>query len=309
MRVFVAGATGAIGRPLVRQLVEAGHEVTGTTRSDERAGALRAQGAEAVVVDALDGEALRAAVAAAKPDAVVNQLTDLPHEFSPKYDYGTTGPLRSQATRHLIAEAREAGAGRIVVQSISFLFEPAGDWVKDESAPTMDPARLPGEFGETLRDTLDMERQVLDAEGMEGLVLRYGFFYGPGTWYARGTGLEKRFRKRQFPVVGDGAGMFSFIHVDDAAAATVAALERGPSGVYHVTDDEPAPAREWITAFAEAAGAKPPRRVPLWLARLVAGTNAVMMTTMRGASNAKAKRELGWEPRYQSWRQGFREGL
>jgi nucleoside-diphosphate-sugar epimerase len=283
--------------------------VTGTTRSDERAGALRAQGAEAVVVDALDSGALRAAVAAAKPDVVVNQLTDLPQDFSPKYEFGKTGPLRSQATRDLIAGARDAGARRILAQSIAFVLETTGDWVKDESAPTLDPDRYSGDYGETLRETLDMERQVLEAEGMEGLVLRYGFFYGPGTWYTRGGGLEKRFRRRQFPVVGDGAGMFSFIHVDDAAAATVAALEQGASGIYNITDDEPAPAREWIPAFAEAVGAKPPRRVPLWLARLVAGTNAVMLTTLRGASNAKAKRELGWEPRYQSWRQGFREGL
>ena len=310
MRVFVAGATGAIGRPLVPQLLEAGHEVTGMTRSEERAEALRSQGAEAVVCDALDGDAARAAVAAARPDVLVHQLTDLPQNFSPRYRYGNTGALRQDATRHLIAGAREGGARRVVAQSIAFILAPEGDWVKDESAPTVGPDRVPPAFGEQLRQTLDMERQVVGAEGMEGLVLRYGFFYGPGTWYARGTNFAGQFEKRRFPIVGSGRGVFSFIHVEDAAAATVAAVERGSSGVYHVTDDDPAPAREWIPAFAEALGAKPPRRVPLWLARIVAGKgNALMLETMRGASNAKAKRELGWQPRYASWRQGFREGL
>jgi nucleoside-diphosphate-sugar epimerase len=310
LRVFVAGATGAIGRPLVPQLIAAGHEVTGMTRSEERAEALRAKGAEAVVCDAHDGEATHAAVAAARPDVLVHQLTDLPQDFSPRYEYGRTGALRAVATRNLIAGAREGGAGRVVAQSISFILAPVGDWVKDETAPTMEPDQVPDDFARALLDTLTMERQVLGAQGMEGLVLRYGFFYGPGTWYARGTELEKQFEKRRFPVVGSGDGVFSFIHVEDAAAATVAAVERGASGVYHVTDDEPAPAREWIPAFADAVGAKPPRRVPVWLARLVAGKgNAASLTTMRGASNEKAKRELGWRPRYASWRQGFRGGL
>ena len=310
MRVFVAGATGAIGRPLVAQLLQAGHEVVGLTRSEERAAALRAQGAEAAVADALDANSFRAAVVNASPEVVVHQLTDLPREFSPKYDYGQTGPLRSQAGAELIEAARAAGARRIVAQSIAFLYEPAGDLVKDETAPTMSPEGAGAKFAEALRGTLDLERQVTQAEGMDGLVLRYGFFYGPGTWYARGTGLAKRFERRMFPIVGDGQGMFSYIHIDDAASATVAAVERGDTGIYNIVDDEPAPAREWIPALAEALGAPRPRRVPSWLARLVAGrVNTLMLQTMRGASNAKAKRELGWEPRYASWRQGFREGL
>jgi 2-alkyl-3-oxoalkanoate reductase len=308
MKVFVAGATGAIGRPLLPRLVAAGHEVTGTTRSEERAAGLRSAGAEAVVVDAHDSEPFREAVAGARPEVLVHQLTDLPQNFSPRYKYGQTNALRSDVTRNLIAAGREAGARRIVAQSVSFFYLPVGDMVKDEDAPTM-AGNAEGKFGEAADAMADMERQVTEAEGMDGLVLRYGFFYGPGTWFAQGTNLAKAYRRRMSPVVGSGAGIFSFIHVQDAAAATVAAVERGQPGVYNVVDDEPAPANEWMPVFAEAVGAKRPRRVPLWLGRLVAGGNAEAMETMRGASNEKAKRELDWEPRYQSWRQGFREGL
>jgi nucleoside-diphosphate-sugar epimerase len=310
VRVFVAGATGAIGRPLVPRLVEAGHEVVGMTRSPERAESLRAAGAEPAVCDALDAEAVRAAVAEARPDVLVHQLTDLPQEFSVRYRYGQTGPLRGEGTRNLIEAGLAAGARRLVAQSIAFLYRPEGGPVKDEDAPTLTPDDARGHFAETIRGTLELERLTTATEGLDGLVLRYGFFYGPGTWYARGTGLAREFERRRFPVIGDGGGVFPFVHVDDAASATVAAVERGAPGIYNVVDDEPAPAREWVPAFAEALGAKPPRRVPAWLARLVAGrTNATMATTMRGASNAKARRELGWEPRYPSWRQGFREGI
>jgi nucleoside-diphosphate-sugar epimerase len=309
VRVFVAGATGAIGTPLVPKLVEAGHEVVGTTRSEERAAELRGRGAEAVIVDVLDLAALRRAVVEAKPDVLINQLTDLPQEFSPRYKYGNTSALRADVTPAMIEAGREVGARRIVAQSVSFFYLPTGDWVKDEDAPTLDPARLDDKFGPAVRATLDMERRVVEAEGMDGLVLRYGFFYGPGTWFAKGTGMAKAYKRRMAPIVGDGRGVQSFIHVDDAASATVAAVERGAPGIYNVVDDEPAPANEWMPVFAAGVGAKPPRRVPLWLAKLVAGGNAVQMTTMRGASNAKAKRELDWEPRFQSWRQGFKEGL
>jgi nucleoside-diphosphate-sugar epimerase len=309
VRVFLAGATGAIGRPLVPKLVEAGHDVVGTTRSEERAAELRSRGADAAIVDALDTDALRRAVVEARPDVVVNQLTDLPREASVRYGYGHTAALRGKVTPALIEAGREAGARRIVAQSISFMFAPTGDWVKDETAPTMQPDQVDGAFAEALGGTLEMEHQVVEAEGLDGVVLRYGFFYGPGTWFARGTGMEKMFKRRMFPVIGDGRGVFSWIHIDDAAAATVAAVERGPTGIYNVVDDEPAPVTEWVPVFAEAVGAKPPRHVPLWLGRLVAKANAVQMTTMRGASNDKAKRELGWEPGYASWRQGFREGL
>jgi nucleoside-diphosphate-sugar epimerase len=309
VRVFLAGATGAIGRPLVRQLVEAGHEVTGTTRSEERAAGLRDQGADAVVLDCLDDEALATAVHEARPDALVNQLTDLPRDFRPRYGYGRTGELRTRSTRTMIEAGRAAGARRIVVQSVAFFYVPTGGMVKDEDAPTLSSAIAPGRFGEAADETLEMERMVVEAEGIEGLVLRYGFFYGPGTWFARGTKLAKAYRRRMSPIVGTGAGVFSFIHVEDAAAATLAALERGAPGLYNVVDDEPAAANEWMPQFARAVGARPPLRVPLWLGRLVAGFNGQAVETMRGASNARAKRELGWEPAYASWRQGFEEGL
>ena len=308
MRVFVAGATGAIGRRLVPMLREAGHEVTGMTRSEDRADALRAAGAEAVVCDALDAGALRSAMAAAAPEAVIHQLTDLPQDFGMRYGYGETSRLRTEGTRNLLDAAREAGARRFVAQSIAFIYHPANGPVNDEEARTL--AGAPGKFGEAVDAVLEMERTVTGAEGLEGLALRYGFFYGPGTWYAPGTKLARTVQRRWFPIIGDGSGVFSYIHIDDAASATVAAVERGAPGVYNVVDDEPAPTREWLPALAEALGAKPPRRVPLWLGKLVAGGNAEMAaTSMRGASNAKAKRELGWTPRYASWRQGFREGL
>jgi nucleoside-diphosphate-sugar epimerase len=307
VRVFVAGATGAIGRPLVRMLIDAGHEVTGMTRSEERAEALRAGGANAVVADALDAEAVRAAMEGSAPEAVVHQLTDLPQEFSMRYGYGETSRLRTEGTRNLLDGARAADARRFVAQSIAFIYSPKAPPVADEDAPTL--AGTP-DFGEAVDAVMELEHAVTTAEGIDGLALRYGFFYGPGTWYARGTKLAREVERRRFPIVGDGRGIFSFIHVDDAAAATIAALEDGAPGVYNVVDDDPAPMREWLPAFADALGAKPPRRVPRWLARLVAGANASMAgSQMRGASNEKAKRELGWKPRYATWRAGFREGL
>jgi nucleoside-diphosphate-sugar epimerase len=196
-----------------------------------------------------------------------------------------------------------------VAQSVAFFYVPEGDLVKDEEAPVLTTATAPGKFGEAADSMQELEQQVLGAEGMDGLVLRYGFFYGPGTWFDRGTKLAKQYERRMSPIVGSGEGRFPWIHVDDAASATVAAVERGAPGVYNVTDDEPAAVNEWAPVFAEAVGGKPPRRVPLWVGKLAAGWNATAMETMRGASNAKAKRELGWSPRYPSWREGFREGL
>jgi nucleoside-diphosphate-sugar epimerase len=225
-----------------------------------------------------------------------------------RYRYGETSRLRTEGTRNLLEGARAGGARRCVAQSIAFIYRPEGGMVKDEDAPTLPTSE--GEFGQAVAAVLETERTVTEAEGIEGLALRYGFFYGPGTWYARGTKLARAFKWRSFPVVGEGTGVFPFIHVEDAAGATIAALERGAPGVYNVVDDEPAPMGEWVPAFAEAVGARPPWRVPVWLAKPFAGkTNTFMAVAMRGASNAKAKRELGWEPRYPSWRQGFREGL
>jgi 2-alkyl-3-oxoalkanoate reductase len=306
-RVFVAGASGAIGRPLVRQLVTAGHRVTGMTRREDRAEEIRAPGAEAVVCDVFDVVALRAAVAGARPDVVVHQLTALPTRIDPRRSdtYPATNRLRTEGTANLIAAARDAGVGRFVSQSIAFLYAPVGPRVVDEVAPVLEG--VSGPLGTALDATLDGERQVL---AVGGLVLRYGYYYGPGTSFAPDGTMAKDVRRRRFPIVGSGEGRMSFIQIEDAAAATVAACERGASGIYNVCDDDPAPMREWIPAYAQAVGAKRPLRVPRWLVRIVAGAViASLATELRGASNEKAKRELGWQPRYPSWRQGFTEAL
>jgi 2-alkyl-3-oxoalkanoate reductase len=308
MKVFVAGASGAIGRPLTSQLVAAGHEVTGTTRSDSKAESIRAAGARPAVCDALDPDALRAAVTEAAPEVVVHQLTALPQRFNPrdKAVYEATNRVRGEGTRNLLDAARAAGARRIVSQSIAFGYAPGPrPDVKDEDAPLALDAPPP--FGEGMRTLNEMERNILEAEGLEGVVLRYGWFYGPGTYYGEDGSTASDVRRRRFPVIGRGSGLFSFIHVDDAASATVAAVERGAPGVYNVVDDEPAPMRDWLPAYAEAIGARKPLRIPVWLARLAAGPLATQMGALPGASNAKAKSELGWEPRCRSWREGFRE--
>jgi 2-alkyl-3-oxoalkanoate reductase len=308
MRVFVAGASGAIGRPLVPQLVAAGHEVTGTTRSEERAETIRAAGGRPVVCDALDAAALHSAVADAGPDVVVHQLTALPHRFDPrdKGIYAPTNRLRSESTRTLLDAARAAGAKRMVCQSVAFAYAPGPQpEVKDEDAPLAFGAPPP--FGDGIRALDGMERAVVGAEGLDGLVLRYGWLYGPGTYYAEDGSMAADVRRRRFPVIGKGTGLYSFIHVDDAASATVAAVERGAPGIYNVVDDDPAAQREWLPVYADAMRAKKPMRVPVWIARLVVGKIATVANVQPGASNAKAKRYLGWEPRWPSWRQGFRE--
>ena len=308
MRVFVAGATGAIGRPLVPALIAAGHEVTGTTRSEERAEGVRAAGARAAVCDALDADALHTAVAEAAPEVVVHELTALPDRFNPrdKQMYAPTNRLRRDGTRNLIAAARAAGARRVVCQSIAFAYAPGErPEVKDEDAPLALEAPLP--FGDSVRTIDEMERAVVGADGLEGLVLRYGWFYGPGTYLADDGSVARDVRRRRLPVIGKGIGLYSFVHVADAASATIAAVERGAPGVYNVVDDEPAPQREWLPRYADAIGAKKPLRVPVWIARLAMGKIATMADVQAGASNAKAKRELGWEPRWRSCREGFRE--
>jgi 2-alkyl-3-oxoalkanoate reductase len=308
VRVFVAGASGAVGRPLVPKLVAAGHEVTGTTRSEERADAIRAAGATAAVVDALDAQALRQAVEAAAPEVIVHELTALPDRFRPRAKdlYDATNRIRREGTRNLLDAARAAGARRFVCQSVAFACRPgAQPEVKDEEAPLA--LEAPPPFGEGVRVIDEMERAVLGAEGIDGLVLRYGWFYGPGTYYADDGSTAAEVRKRRFPVIGRGDGLFSYIHVDDAADATVVAVERGAPGIYNIVDDEPAAMRDWLPAYAEAIGAPPPRRIPVWLARLFAGGMASAINLQPGASNAKAKRELGWEPRWRSWREGFRD--
>jgi 2-alkyl-3-oxoalkanoate reductase len=310
LRVFVAGATGAIGRPLLPKLIETGHEVTGMTRSEDGASRLSQAGARAAICDAFDAEGVRRAVAGSGAEVVVHELTALPStlDFRKPELWEPTHRLRREGTRILIEAAQAAGAGRMVVQSIAFAYAPSGDWVKAEDAPlAVDEPGLPGEIAGAIHD---MEAAVTGAEGLDGVVLRYGQFYGPDTYYATDGATATQVRKGQFPIVGVGEGVFSFVHIDDAADATVMAVEGGAAGIYNVVDDEPAPVHEWLPVYAELLGAKPPRKVPRWLARLVAGRNAVQAaTTLRGASNEKVKREVGWEPRHPSWREGFRETL
>jgi len=310
VRVFVAGASGAIGRPLIPKLVVAGHEVTGMTRSAAKAEDVRTAGASAAVVDAFDADALRVAVEQAGAEVLVHELTALPErvDFRRKDVYAATNRCRSEGTRNLLDAASAAGTRRFVSQSIAFAYRPEGARVKSEEEPLLDAA--PGGFGSAMAALREMESSVLGAEGIEGLVLRYGLFYGPGTYYAADGSTVADVRRRRMPIVGKGSGVFSFIHVDDAADATVAAVERGAPGVYNITDDEPAPMSEWVPVLAQAAGAKPPRRVPAWAARLIAGKGATdFALELRGASNEKAKRELGWKPAHPSWRAGFAESL
>jgi nucleoside-diphosphate-sugar epimerase len=310
MRIFLAGATGAIGGRLVPLLLEAGHEVTGTTRSPAKADMLRAAGAEPVIADGLDRDAIVAAIAAARPDAIVHQLTalgDLTSLRNLDGAFALTNRLRTEGTDNLLAGAREAGTRRFIAQSFTgWPYARTGGPVKTEDDP-LDPDPVPS-MSKTLAAIRRLEQTVTQAGG---IALRYGGFYGPGTGLTPGGDQVELIRKRRFPIVGDGGGVWSFIHIDDAAAATLAALERGtPGAIDNVVDDDPAPVREWLPALAAAAGAKPPRRLPRWLARVVAGESvATMMTEIRGASNAKAKRELGWEPAHPSWREGFRAAL
>ena len=300
MRVFVAGATGAIGARLVPQLVERGHDVIGTTRSPERADRLRALGAEPVVLDILDRDAVRTAIGAARPDAIVHQATALTGLSDFKHfdrTFAATNQLRTEGTDALVAAAREHGIDRVVAQSYAgWPYARVGGPVKSEEDP-LDPEPAP-DMRPTLTAIEHLEASVVD---QGGIALRYGGFYGSPD----DAQLEP-VRKRQFPIVGDGGGIWSFVHLDDAASATVLAVERGEPGVYNVVDDDPAPVRDWLPALAAAIGAKPPRHIPRWLARFAAGEAAVvLMTEIRGASNAKAKRLLGWNLRYPTWREGF----
>jgi len=313
MKIFVAGATGALGRVLVRQLVAGGHDVVGLTRTPSKQDLLRSLGARPAVADALDPHAVARAVAEAEPEVIVHQLTalssiDLRHI---ERDFAETNRLRTEGTDHLLAAGRAVGVRRFVAQSFAgWPFARTGGAVKAELDP-LDPTP-PAPLRTTLEAIRHLEDVVTGARWTEGIVLRYGGFYGPGTSFSvRPDGEHVALiRKRKFPVVGSGAGVWSFIHIEDAATATVAAIEHGERGIYNVVDDEPAPVSVWLPAAADVLGAKPPRRLPRWLGRIAAGEAAtVMMTEVRGASNKKAKRELGWSPRYPSWRQGFARGL
>ena len=300
MRVFVAGASGAIGTRLVPQLIDQGHEVLGTFRSPGHGERVRALGAEPVALDLLDASAVRKAVFATEPEAIVHQATALANvRFSRNLDrtFALTNRLRTEGTDVLLAAAREAGVRRFVAQSFASLrYAREGGPVKSEDDP-LDPTPVA-----SARETNAAMRYLDEAvTGAGGIALRYGGFYG-----APDDGLLQPVRKRQFPLIGDAGGVWSFIHLDDAAAATVLALEHHGAGIYNIVDDEPAPVREWLPVLAKALGARPPRHVPRWLGRLIGGEGAVMAATeSRGASNAKARKELGWTLRYPSWRQGF----
>ena len=301
MRVFVAGGSGVIGRRLVPQLVARGHQVTATTTSADKLPLLQQLGAEAVVMDGLDAASVGQAVAAARPDTIVNQMTALSHAHAgkpslrnPRFFEGTNR-LRSEGIDHLLAAAEATGVSHVVAQShASMNGVRTGGWVKTEEDPL--------EVIEGTKAITHLERAVVEAGGA---ALRYGGFYGPGA-----NDQVELVRKRLFPLVGGGTGYFSWVHLDDAASATVLAVEQKATGVFNIVDDEPAPVSEWLPYLAECASSKPPRRIPRWLARALAGEMAVgMMTEGRGFSNAKAKRELGWELRYPSWRQGFKAEL
>jgi nucleoside-diphosphate-sugar epimerase len=307
MRLFVAGATGAIGRPLIRLLLAAGHDVTASTRSTAKEDELRGLGASPVIVDGLDAAAVTAAIADAKPDAIVHQMTALAGASDLRHFdrwFSATNRLRTRGIDILLGAARDIGVQRFVAQSYTgWTNARTGGPVKTE-ADDLDPDPA-GQQRESLAAIRHVE-DVVPAAPLEGLVLRYGNFYGPGP----SDSLVELIRKRRFPIIGDGAGVWSWIHVDDAAAATVAAVERGAPGLYNITDDDPAPVSEWLPVLADAVGAKPPMRVPRWLAQLMAGEVAVRwMTQGRGSSNAKAKRDLAWAPNWQSWRDGFRRAL
>jgi 2-alkyl-3-oxoalkanoate reductase len=302
MKVLVAGASGAIGSRLVPQLIDAGHEVIGTHTSPGSGERVRALGAKPVALDLLDAGAVHKAVREAEPDGIIHEATALADaRFGRNFDrtFAQTNRLRSEGTDSLLAAAREAGVSKFVAQSFASMRNAReGGMVKSEDDP-LDPDP-PAKMREASAAMRHLDQAVTDAGG---IALRYGGFYG-----AANDGLIEPVRKRQFPIVGDGGGFFSFIHLDDAAAATVLALDHDGPAIYNIVDDEPAPIREWLPVMAEALGAKPPRHIPVWLARLIAGEFAVMIgTEARGASNAKAKRELGWTLRYPSWRQGFAE--
>jgi nucleoside-diphosphate-sugar epimerase len=306
MRVFVAGATGAIGRQLVPRLVAAGHEVHGMTRSESKQAVLYELGVVPVVADALEADQVAEAVAHARPDVIVHELTaigsvDTRHM---ERDFAQTNRLRTEGTDHLLSAGQAVGVQRFVAQSHIVWYDRNGAAVKSEEDPIdRAPAR---QMRANLAAGLHLEEAVLGARWTQGIVLRYGWFYGPGTSLAPGEEQFELVRKRKFPLVGDSGGVWSFIHIADAAEATVAAIERGTRGVYNVVDDDPAPVAEWLPALAQRLGAKKPMRVPRFVGRLFAGeAGAVMMTELRGASNAKAERELSWRPAHASWRQGF----
>lgn len=313
MKVFVAGSTGAVGKSLVPLLVENGHEVVALVRSADKGRQVEALGASVAVADALDNDELTAAITRAEPEIIIHQLTALA-DVSGNFrrldrEFALTNRLRTEVTDTLLAAAQRAGTRRFIAQSFcGWPFAREGGPVKSEEDP-LDP-NPPASFRETLGAIRYLEAAVRKASHVEAFALRYGFLYGPGTGIARDGPIIKLIRKRRIPIVGDGAGLWSFVHIEDAARATEAAMTRGGPGIYNIVDDEPAPVSSWLPFLAEVVGAKPPRRVPVRLARLLIGEGGVsMMTKIRGGNNAKAKTELGWQPTCSTWRRGFVEEL
>jgi nucleoside-diphosphate-sugar epimerase len=309
MKIFVAGASGAVGRRLIPRLVARGHSVAGLTHTPQKSELVRNLGAEPMVANGLDGEAIHATVAAAAPDVIVHEMTDLKGVSDlRKFDrlFAMSNRLRTEGTDHLMAAARAAGVKRLVAQSYcGWPYARDGGPVKNETDP-LDP-EPPDELRRTLDAIRHVEATVAEARDLKGLVLRYGAFYGEGTGLFDGPVIAQ-VRGRRFPMIGGGEGWWSFVHIDDAAEATALAVEHGQGGVYNIVDDDPAPVREWLPALAKMLGAKPPFSLPAWLGRVVAGEHIVsMMTRIRAGSNSKAKEKLGWRPAHSSWRQGFAE--
>ena len=302
MRIIVAGASGAIGRQLVPMLAEEGHTVVGLTRSEAKTGIIEAAGAEAIVADVLDAQAVKAAVRAVEPEVVVHELTSIPPVVNPSRfaeDFAPTNRLRREGTRNLVAATLAAGSRRIVAQSIAQAYAPVGGWIKAELDPLYSDA--PPVFRDTFEAVIDLEATVLGTSGLEAIVLRYGNFYGPGTAYDRDGSNAALVRQQMFPIAGEGSARWSFIHVRDAARATAMAVSRGEPGVYNIVDDEPAAVADWLPVYAASLGAAEPPRTPP--PRSPYGIYGMQLA--RGASNAKAKRLLGWAPRYATWREGF----
>jgi nucleoside-diphosphate-sugar epimerase len=310
VRVLVAGATGAIGSRLLPQLVAAGYEVIGMTRSRDKARAIRAAGGMPVICDVFEAARVHQVIAESRPEAIIDELTDLPHEMDLgglAKAYEANNRVRKEGTKNLVAAALAAGVRRFVVQSMAMWYAPGGQTPKTESDELY--LKAPEPVGSAVRALKYMEELVLNS-GLEGIVLRYGAFYGPGSWNGTNGSTYRQVLKRHYPLIGEGSGFYSFIQIDDAAAATVAALERAKPGIYNVADDDPVPARDWLPAYAQAIGARPPRRVPMWLAGLLAGRGLVNWeSTIPAVSSRKIQQELGWKPRYRSWRCGFVEAL
>ena len=309
MKVLVAGGTGAIGRRLVPGLVRAGHDVSVIGRSEDELRRLTGAGATGYACDVFDAASIARVVGLVEPEVVIDELTSLPASLKPrrlKAVYERNNRVRWEGGGNVLAAAKKAGARRIVVQSAAYWYDPSGGRVKTERDPLFRDAPEP--IGEAVRTMAAVESRALES-GLEAVVLRYGMFYGPGTWYSADGDVGVQVKARKFPLIGDGEGLFSFVHVDDAAEATVKAVT-GPAGVYNVVDDRPVKFAEWLPAFADALGARPPMRVPVWLARMAAGNAMVTwMETLKGASNAHARLALGWTPRFPSYREGFARGL